>query len=207
MDSTPGEPPGGVAGRKYARLFLAFELPDAVQRSIAGAFHAIAAEQTADCSYRLVSRGMLHVTVAFLGVRPVADVLRCRKLVEETLYTARAPEARCAELVFLPAERRPRVCAVRLEGEALALLGEELRTALRSEPGGGGEALFAETRSFLPHVTVARAKRGFSKEEMRQLRARSNLPSHSFAVGGCSLFESRLSDAGAAHELLWRLEL
>jgi RNA 2',3'-cyclic 3'-phosphodiesterase len=132
-----------VGGDERLRLFLGLRLPDAVL----DALESWQGEHLR--GVRIVPRGHLHVTLAFLGSRP-ADEL------ESILGELRAAAADApADLRLAPSRYR--------ETRSVAML-------VLDDPAGGASALAAdvqarlerlgvsrrEGRPWLPHVTVAR---------------------------------------------------
>ena len=151
------------------RLFVAAELPAAVRATLAS-------EAPDDDDWRALRPDSLHVTLAFLGEladpEPVTTALRGQ------VFTS-VIRARLGEPLLLPA-RRPRVCAVQVESDALVELQRAVSGALESagllEPG---------SRPFLPHVTVARARRG-----SRPARPHVTVETLRFEIGSYALFRS-----------------
>jgi len=135
------------------RLFVALVLPSQAIDELIG----WRAEATRGFSgLRLLDPEQLHVTLCFLGWQPleardsIADV--CRAVAS----AGSVSELVLGQPLWLP-PRRPRVLAVELEdpGEGLAKLQSEL--SLRLEAGGW---YAPERRKYMPHVTVARVRRG-----------------------------------------------
>lgn len=145
-----GEPP--IAGRPAsARLFVALAVPDA----IAAELSAWAAAALAGQRLRPLAADALHVTLCFLGARPLAQ----RDTIERALAAAAggrvAPLCAAGELVWLPPSR-PRVLALSLfdADGALGALQRAVATAL-AEAG----VHRPERRPFSGHVTLARVRR------------------------------------------------
>jgi 2'-5' RNA ligase len=137
-----------------ARLFIAADLPADVREGLA-AWGARVAD--ADAALRAVAAGALHVTLAFLGHRALDDIEPLAGVVREVAGTADgAPPLAVQEAVWL-SPRRPSVLAVRLDDPSGGL--GRIQAAVAA---GAGEAvgLEPERRAFLPHVTVARVRRG-----------------------------------------------
>lgn len=139
--------------------------------------------------FRAVPPTSLHVTLAFLGSRPVGDIPR----VVAALAPPPAGVLRLDEVVLLP-PRRPRVMAVRLddpEGDCRrcqAAVAEALSRAGLLDP---------ERRDWLPHVTIGRARGGVPADVPRP-----RVPRLEFAPSAVTLFRSHTSPAGARYERL-----
>jgi len=140
--------PSSVEGHEPIRLFAALPLPgDALERLAAWQRRELEGAREA----RLVPRGHLHVTLAFLGRRPASDVdgvlgvlhAVARKASPPVLTASRYRETRSVGMVLLDDEddRASRLAAE--VGEGLERLGVYER----------------ERRRWLPHVTVLRFRR------------------------------------------------
>jgi 2'-5' RNA ligase len=180
-----------VAGDERIRLFCALQLPDealdrivAWQREWLGAFGG---------SLRLVPRGNLHATLAFLGSRPAGDVSVVAAALREAAVAAEPVE-------LLPRRyRETRVQRGRngvgmivcddLDGRGASLaadLGERLERAGVHR---------RESRPWLGHVTVARFR------EQPRLRPET-LPEGNICSVRCALYRSSLGPGGAAYDVL-----
>ena len=137
-----------------ARLFAAVDLPDAVRAQLSAFGRACAA---ADPALRVVAPDGLHVTLAFLGHRPLDEVEAAAAAVRAA---APAPRLRIRLELGAPlwlSPRRPHVLTVALhdvDGE-LARLQAAVATGLAAALDW-----VPERRAFRPHVTVARVRRG-----------------------------------------------
>jgi 2'-5' RNA ligase len=178
------------AGRPL-RLFVALDLPEPVRDALAG----LAA--TADPAvWRPVSRDALHVTLAFLGNRPAADVDAIEGLLPAGWS---AIDLALAGAEILP-PRRGRVLSARIDDPSGALA--ELQATLSARLDAAG--LYSpEKRPFHPHATVARLR-------PRTRPPRSvDLPLEplEFTAEAVTLYVSRLHPKGARYEPLVRTPL
>jgi 2'-5' RNA ligase len=175
------------------RLFVALELPEAARAALV-AFRAAAADPEV---WRPVSDEALHLTLAFLGRRPVGDVT----VVSSVLHDAPEPAPRLvlAGGLLLP-PRRARVLCASLEDPDGTLL--DLQSRVSDELTAAG-VYTPEKRPFRPHVTVARLR-----PRARAPRSVTESPEPlEFAGGPLTLFESRLHPSGAHYEPLTRVNL
>jgi 2'-5' RNA ligase len=176
-----------------ARLFVALELPGAVRGQLAAFGHAAA---DGDDGLRAVGEEALHVTLAFLGHRDVADLGPAAAAVRK--MDTSAPPLTLGDPLWL-APRRPHVLTVALDdldGTLAALRAqvvEGLAAALDWAP---------ESRAFRPHVTVARVRRG-----ARVRRDLPDAPRATFAGEAVTLFRSHLGRGAARYEALERVAL
>lgn len=169
------------------RLFTALDLPDAVCSSLAAlrAPDALNARWTAPEQY--------HITVRFIGEVDADTATRY----EEALSRIDAPAAKCVPygLDVLPSRRSPSVLIVGLERtDSLLAVHRAVSEALERE------GLDPETRSYRPHVTLARLNDRPASRVHAFLKSRdaSDLPS--FHPSQVHLYESTRTPDGAVHE-------
>lgn len=177
-----------------ARLFVAVELPDGVRAMLATWARRQVGHRD---DLRLVPAEALHLTLAFLGDLPVACI--------DELGTALSgcvdggvPLGVGAPLWLSP--RRPHVLTVAVEDPAGALAA--LHHAVESAMTATVEYT-PDARTFRPHVTVARIRRG-ARVRPWQLPAPDAARFGAAAVG---LYRSRLGAGGAQYEVLARVAL
>ena len=179
-------PADSVGGDERLRLFLALQLPEPT-------LDVLAAWQAAHLrGGRIVPREHLHVTLAFLGSRPAAEL-------QQIVGALRTAVAGAAQPVFSPARWRETrsVGMVALEdaGGAAARLAERLHDRLE-----GLGVYRREARPWLPHVTVLRFR--------ERPRLDPPLPeTGTFVPSGAAAYLSRLHPSGARYEVLERILL
>jgi 2'-5' RNA ligase len=190
-----------VSAGESARLFVALELADDVKAALAS---WVAAELGAVEGLRLVSAEAMHLTLCFLGWRPVREVDRIAAECAGAGAGAEPPvRVSLGEVLWLP-RRRPRVVAVELEAASdpdsrrLDALQSKLAQALAA-----GDFYEPERRPFLAHVTVARVP-GRARMRPRELAAPERL---SFTLSTMTLFRSHLEPGGSRYEPLARVRL
>lgn len=172
--------PATVEGREQLRLFCALRLPDETVRRLA-------TWQQRELDGRIVPPGNLHVTLAFLGHRPAADLEVVAGALREASLRARRPALRVAAyretrsvgmLVCDDTGGHARALADDLHGE-LEQLG-----VYRREP-----------RPWLPHLTVLRFR--------ARPRLRPALPDvGEVCPSEAAVYHSVLRPDGAQYELL-----
>ena len=176
--------PGSVGGDERLRLFLAYTLPDPV----VGGLVLWQERELPAGDGRLVPPGNLHVTLAFLGSRPAAELPSILGVLEHAAAEAPPPlfepvrwrEARSAGMLVL--EDRAAPAAAALAGRVQSSLADLGVYRL-------------ENRDWLPHVTVLRYR--------RPPRLRPPLPDlEPFVPSGAAAFLSRLHPSGALYEVL-----
>src|SRR5258707_333554 len=146
-----------------ARLFVAIDPPAAVREQLAAwARLALASQSSSESSsatrsVRLLAPDTMHLTLCFLGSRPVAELELVVAAVQE--LTAPGAELSLGAPLWLP-PRRPRTLAVAVHDRAGELthlqraVAQALSGALDWQP---------ERRRFRAHVTVARLGRERSR--------------------------------------------
>jgi RNA 2',3'-cyclic 3'-phosphodiesterase len=191
-----------------ARLFAAVDPPATVRGALSSwarsAARAAEGRSRPSAVLRVLEPELLHVTLCFLGNRPVGEM-------DALAGQLSACEGAAGELslgapLWLPT-RHPRALAVelhdddgelgRLQAEVIAALGE----VSGWQPSGGApsEAVGpGAPRPFRPHVTVARMGRGPGGFE----RVLPPTPSLSFVPSELVLYRSWLSPQGASYEAI-----
>ncbi len=185
-----------------ARLFVAVDPPAEVCEELAqwarGSAGALGAGSGRDASaLRLLSPDLLHITVCFLGSRPVEEVDALASALEGC--AGHACELELGPPLWLPT-RQPRALAVAVhdpDGE-LGRLHEEVSHELAAV--GGWEP---QRRRFRAHVTVARVRSGRSRRGRGGLQPPLSLPPTPrtrFAPESLALYRSWLEPSGARYE-------
>lgn len=202
-----------------ARLFVALDPPVEVAEALSGWARTVAAASrgwragAAPGELRALEPEALHLTLCFLGSRPVEEIDAFAAAL------ARCSEHRCELTVGAPVwlpPRDPRILAVEIgepSGE-LERMQRELSRALSQETGWE-----AERRRFRPHVTVARVRGGGHSGGHGRGRGRRGgrdaphapeppaamlpaTPALSFTPEAVTLFRSSLLPSGARYEVL-----
>jgi 2'-5' RNA ligase len=178
-----------VGGRERLRLFCALQLPtgavEQLSRWQAEAF------RTAP-GVRLVGRGQLHVTLAFLGHRPVHEL---EAIVAELRAAAGAAEPATLAVARYRETRSVGMLVCDDEGGRATSLATDLHGRL--ERLGVYEP---ERREWLPHVTVIRFR--------ERPRLRPELPELGPVVTSeAAVYMSVLRPSGAQYEVLQSVAL
>jgi len=186
-----------------ARLFAAVDLPEEVRGQLASwarlALRAAGGRPGAGHPLRVLDADLLHVTLCFLGNRPVEEIepigAQLAGVVEGGC------ELSLGAPLWLP-RRHPRVLAVELHDDngELARLQQRLLSALHDicDFEDDERAASAPPRRFHPHVTVARMRAGAAPRE----RKLEPTPALRFSPSELVLYRSWLSPSGASYEAL-----
>ena len=178
-----------------ARLFAALELPAHVRAALA-AFGRAAGED--DFALRAVGDDALHVTLAFLGHRPLDDIAPASDAVRSAV-AGPVGALSLGEPLWL-APRRPHVLTVEVLDADGALFALQDRVVSGLADAIGYEP---DRRRFRPHVTVARVRHGARPRR----RGLPEAPSASFAGEALVLYRSWLGGGPARYEALERAAL
>ncbi|MDX6507546.1 MAG: 2,3-cyclic 3-phosphodiesterase [Gaiellaceae bacterium] len=181
-------PPASFEGDERARLFCALRLPpEMVERIVAWQ-----AEALAGADARRVPGDHLHLTLAFLGHRPVAEL---EAILDELRGAASAAVPARLSLQGYRETRSVGMLTFDDEGGRAAALAEDLHARL--EAIGVYER---ERRRWLPHVTVLRFRqRPYLRPALPELEP--------FAPSDAAAFLSRLRPGGAQYEVLESMEV
>jgi len=197
-----------------ARLFAAVELPATVRgellawtQSVAGR-RAVRAGREAPGTLRVLEAASLHLTLCFLGSRPVEEIALAAGAIAEALEgnLEGAPELSLGAPLWLP-PKRPRALAVEVRDDSGALL--RLQGALAKALAGTIDWQ-PERRRFKAHITVARMRADRSRGGSRAGQGRDALPPTPqlrFSAPAVALYRSWLSPHGASYEAIARLSL
>ncbi len=181
-------PPASFEGDERVRLFCALRLPPETVESIA----TWQTDAFAHVDARRVPGDHLHVTLAFLGHRPVAEL---EAILDELREAASAAVPPRLSLHGYRETRSVGMLTFDDEGGCAAALAEDLH--VRLEATGVYER---ERRRWLPHVTVLR----FRQRPHLQPALPELAP---FAPSDAAAFLSRLRPGGAQYEVLESMEV
>jgi RNA 2',3'-cyclic 3'-phosphodiesterase len=175
-----------VQGDDRLRLFLALELPAPTLDTL----EAWAREHLH--GGRLVPREHLHVTLAFLGRRPAAELGAIIGALREAVGAG-------AAIAFEPVRWRETRSVGMIVLRDLTSVATELATRLHERLAGLG-VYEPESRPWLPHVTVLRFR--------ERPRLDPPLPeTGTFVPSGAAAFLSHLHPSGARYEVLESVSL
>ena len=152
-------------GRRALRLFVAVNLPASVRRRLGRLTDEL---ESAELPVRWTPRENFHVTLRWLGERSADDRDEIARIMSDVARNTDPFEAGFGPLGAFPSPRRPRVIWIAVEGgPRLRLLRDELERRLAAAGYGRDE------RSFRPHVTLGRARRGAAPGAFRPFVALS----------------------------------
>jgi RNA 2',3'-cyclic 3'-phosphodiesterase len=190
-----------------ARLFVAVDPPPhaceqlAAWTQAASAGLGLRAGKGGRPPLRLLGPETLHLTLCFLGSRPVAEI----EAIAGALSPGSGPvgELRVGAPVWLP-PRRPRALAVEVhddDGELTALQANVSRAI------AAVSSWQPERRRFRAHITLARIGAGSVLSSSRGESSLPTTPPLRFTPAALILYRSWLSRAGASYEPLVSCDL
>ena len=186
---------------KALRLFVALDLDDDARVMIAAWQHRVTQALAADRSIRMVDPARMHVTMAFLGEIAEGDVPAIVDALSVSIET-RPFAVEFQGLGVFPPRGAPRVLWLgvgRGENEIVQLQREVVARLERL-------SVTLEPRPFHPHLTMARWRTSRPAARERVLSAGARAVAR-VNVGHVTLYQSRLSPAGAAYAALARATL
>jgi RNA 2',3'-cyclic 3'-phosphodiesterase len=179
-----------------ARLFVAVELPRLLREELAAWARTVlrpARPSRSGARIRLLDAQMLHLTVCFLGDRPLGELEQIVAALSQITWQAGALSLGAP--LWLP-PRRPHALAVEVHDEQQTL--ERVRAQAVDVLSGVCHGELLARRHFRPHVTVARIKdaRGLGKEPLMIT------PAVSFVPDTLTLYRSWLEPLQARYQAL-----
>jgi 2'-5' RNA ligase len=188
------------------RIFIGVELGQPLEEACAAAARELEERLRAGrvkIQVRWIPAENLHVTLWFLGevnderAAAVAERLRMRWAVAPFTLTVAGAGA-------FPASGPPRIVWLGVTGGAERMVALYQELAERLPPLG----FEAERRPYRAHITIGRVKdAGRSAAKARSIFSAADLRPGSCRVTAVTLFQSRLSPAGARYEPLLRVPL
>ena len=183
------------------RLFLAIDLDEAARRAL-GAEQARLAQLVRGSPLKFVRPEQLHVTLVFLGEVAPDRATAVRAAVEAPLEGAPF-EAVFDTLGTFPPRGAPRVLWIGATTGAAEMIALQQHLAARVTALG----IEIERRAFHPHLTLGRWRESHPRDRVAVVESPRLRPGVRVFVDGVTLYQSRLSPAGAAYTSLARATL
>ena len=187
------------------RLFVAVELPAHIQDALGATIERLRSQLGG--AFRWVSPAAIHLTLKFLGDVDPERVLALTTALGSAAGAAGPFELRMEGSGMFPNQRSPSVVWAGIGGDVVAL--EAVREAVEVAMTGAGEA--AETRTFRPHLTLARVRGRLKPAEAAALAVCLGQVDYAsvppFCVDGVGLIRSELGPGGARYTRLAHVSL
>lgn len=173
------------------RLFVGGYPPEAVAQDLVDAARRLRLD-----GLRIVPAADLHVTMAFLGVRPTAELTGVVVKLRGACEGFAPLQVETSRMTLSPGRGRPRLLAIELEpSDALARLTASIERALQPAKEQSG-------REFWAHMTIGR----FQRNRGRQVQLPA-VPKRAFLLDRVRLMRSELTAGGARHSEIVRVQL
>lgn len=187
------------AAQESWRTFIAIELPASLREQVARHIQVLR-KQLPDVRASWVREENLHLTIKFLGDVPVDDI---QKLSDAAASVAAAIDPFALSIVgcgAFPPHGQPKVLWIGIEDEQRNLI--RLQQRLEDECARLGFA--RESRSFHPHLTIARVRSPRGSRRLAQLHKDTDFPPQIVSVSEVVVFRSELRSEGSRHTAISR---
>ena len=183
------------------RLFVAVDIAESIRDTIRSELY----KSTALKNARWVRPENLHLTLKFIGDVRTIDIESVKRVIEKAAAGKGSTTLRYSGMGVFPNVSRARVLWLGF-GDGSNILSKVVR--------GLDEGLFdslkieKDTRTFTPHLTVARFKGGVDQSSLKQfLDSGMTLKDDSFYVSDIVLYRSELKQSGAVYTKLHSVSL
>ncbi len=191
---------------EQVRSFIAIELPDELKLELV----QLQARLKLDSQpwVKWVDPHSIHLTLKFLGNIAVGKIGEITKAIEEATKGISPFNLEVKGLGIFPNLKRAQVAWVGVVGEVdkLARIQQRIEESLATRLG-----FIRESRSFTPHLTLARVRDRASSEERQEfgqvITSASFETHHIIRVNAISLMQSQLTREGAIYHRINSVEL
>lgn len=190
---------------QFRRLFLALEIPDVACEQVAGLQDRLKTGcRFIDAHPKWSPLDNLHITLIFLGDTDKKWVPELIELSDASAASIPAFDVELRRVDLFPPGKAPKVISLGVGSEGKML--RKLHGVYRDNLVDSGYTV--ETRSYKPHLTLARLTSTKTASRVGPLVAsHSSLPAIKFPVNEVVLFESRLGDGPPVYTPLHRSKL
>jgi 2'-5' RNA ligase len=198
------------------RAFLAVEVPQALRTALDSIQQDLKRQLERAINHQVrigwVRVGSLHLTLKFLGDMPEESIEPLRSAIQQAALAHRAFSIPLERLGVFPRPEQPRVLWVGPSESWEQSHEEERLTALYRAVEDCCQAANCapESRSFSPHLTLARMKEG--ERQVGHALAQSGVMDRPLTIGvlpvsAITLMRSELRPTGSIYTDLWRCKL
>jgi len=188
------------------RSFVAIDLPDALRRAMEERIEALSSARPSRI-IRWVRPEGIHLTLKFLGDVETGEMENVRNVVSEVVPRFSAFTFSASGLGCFPSFQHPRVIWVGIREQSGTLAA--LQVAL--EDGFAGQGFRKENRTFHPHLTLGRIRRGVRQDDQRSvgkvLKGMQRFSLGEVHVKEVCLVSSELNPSGAVYTNLLSVAL
>ena len=194
-----------IQGDEQVRSFIAIELPPSVIKRLEQI--EFKGRQGGYAGIKWVEPKGIHVTLRFLGNISSEQIIGIRKALEEITQENSSFHLEIAGLEAFPNLRQPRVLWVAINGEVDKLSRLQRKIGFLLASCGFPK----ESRTFVPHLTLARLKDNLLPEEKRKIgtfiKSLKIETALQFDAEAVSLMRSQLTPTGAIYSCLFTAKL
>lgn len=187
------------------RSFIAIELPAEVSATLEEIQKMLKSPQHNFVKW--VPPANIHITLKFLGNISSEKIAGITNAMEQTSQTISPFQLELGEIGAFPNLKQPRVLWIGVKGETDKL--QAMQANLEENLARLG--FTRESRSFTPHLTLARLREGISSAERRSfgdsIAGKSIKVECQFAATKISLMKSQLLPSGAVYTRLTEVKL
>jgi len=183
---------------RQIRSFIAVKIPDTVKNSLENLQKKMS---TSGINASFSKLETLHLTLKFLGNIRLDDLDSLERSMEKAVAKISPHRLFASGVGVFPSVKHARIIwsGIRGETQSLQALAAGLESVLFRELG-----MEKEKKIFRPHLTLARVSQNISPDRILwAIKTFENFHTPDFSVSGISLFQSRLSPAGAIHKQLF----
>lgn len=182
------------------RVFIGLELKPDLSELLADRAKVL---YLPNCRIRPIPARNLHCTIKFIGDIEESQLENLRNVVQSSAAEVSQFESTISLFACLPKSGPTKVVCCGLDGDVDQLRHLYYAVEDRLQIFG----LEPEDREFLPHITVARVKEDKSKGGLRKFVGGLPVVNRKAPFNHLTLFESKLSSAGAEYQVLFRAKL
>jgi len=188
------------------RSFVAIDLPDAMRRAMEERIETLSSARPSRI-IRWVRPEGIHLTLKFLGDVETGELESVRNVLSEVVPRFSSFSFSASGLGCFPSFEGPRVIWVGIREQSGTLAA--LQAAL--EDGLAGQGFRKENRTFHPHLTLGRIRRGVRQDDQQSvgkvLKAMQRFSLGKVHVKEISLVRSELKSSGAVYTNLLSVPL
>lgn len=180
---------------KSHRVFVSIPLPDKEKQKLS----LYQSKFLFDDSFRITPKEDLHLTLVFVGEIFDEELTLLCQSVSNVCQKQESFDIFLSDITYGPNSNEPRL--VWIKGPANNFL-ENLKSDLEKELKEQGISYTHTLKRFQPHVTIARIKKDYSKENLPLEKDIATNLKLVFSCHQISIMESTLSKTGSTYDIL-----
>ena len=177
------------------RIFLAVDIDRKVKNGIISMIEYFKGSNRA---LKWVKPENIHITIYFFGEVAEKDCILLQQLLTKALMAIHPFSVSVKGVSGFPSLARPRVLWVGIDNPTKEL--ETIYSLVGKHLQESTVGISQDTKSYTPHVTIARIKGPFDRDELRKLESYREQEFGNFQVNQVLLYQSILQRAGPLYE-------